>query len=106
MHNNIMAAGLRDRPPVLETRRYAQWQSHFLRYIDTRPNGVALRKCILEERTAVETLLNMSPENKEHCQSEKEAIHLLLTRIGDEIYSTIDACKTNHDMWIAIERLQ
>ncbi|GKE60025.1 hypothetical protein Tco_1510392 [Tanacetum coccineum] len=126
MHNNIMAAGSRDRPPVLATGRYAQWKSHFLRYIDTRPNGVALRKCILEgpyklttviipvvpvkndsskvpERTAVETLLNMSPENKEHCQSEKEAIHLLLTGIRDEIYSTVDACKTYHDMWIAIE---
>ncbi|GKF71209.1 hypothetical protein Tco_0207323 [Tanacetum coccineum] len=114
MHNNIMAAGSRDHPPMLAPGRYAQWQSRFLRYIDTRPNGDALRKCILEgpyqlttvtipavhatddspavpERTTVETLLNMSPENKEHYQSEKEAIHLLLTGIGDEIYSTIDA---------------
>ncbi|GJU93189.1 hypothetical protein Tco_1317945 [Tanacetum coccineum] len=48
----------------------------------------------------------MSSENKENYQSEKEAIHLLLTGIGDEIYSTVDACKTAHDMWIAIERLQ
>ncbi|GJY61653.1 hypothetical protein Tco_0462310, partial [Tanacetum coccineum] len=94
-----------------------------------RPNGDALRKCILEgpytpstitipvvpatddspevpERTAVETILNMSPENKEHYQSEKEAIHLLLTEIGDEIYSTVFACKTAHDMWIATERIQ
>ncbi|GJR56153.1 hypothetical protein Tco_1406674 [Tanacetum coccineum] len=36
----------------------------------------------------------------------KEAIHLLLTRIRDEIYSTVDACKTAHEMWIAVERLQ
>ncbi|GJR68096.1 hypothetical protein Tco_0014161 [Tanacetum coccineum] len=129
MHNNIMAAGSRDRPPMLATGRYAQWQSRFLRYIDTRPNGDALRKCILEgpyqpttvtipavpatenspavpERTAVETILTMSPENKAHYESEKEAIHLLLTGIGDEIYSTVDACKTAHEMWIAIERLQ
>ncbi|GJU30555.1 hypothetical protein Tco_1174144 [Tanacetum coccineum] len=48
----------------------------------------------------------MSPENKAHCESEKEAIHLLLTGIRDEIYSTIDACKTTHEIWIAIERLQ
>nr|GEV13585.1 hypothetical protein [Tanacetum cinerariifolium] len=48
MHNNIMAAGSRDRPPMLATGRYAQWKSRFLRYIDTRPNGDALRKCILE----------------------------------------------------------
>ncbi|GJZ74283.1 ribonuclease H-like domain-containing protein [Tanacetum coccineum] len=48
----------------------------------------------------------MSPENKEHYQSEKEAIHLLLTGIRDEIYSTVDGCMIAHDMQIAIERLQ
>nr|GEW58715.1 hypothetical protein [Tanacetum cinerariifolium] len=58
------------------------------------------------EQTIVETLLNMSLENKAHYESEKEAIHLLLTGIRDEIYLIIDACKTAHDMWIAIEQLQ
>nr|GEU30896.1 hypothetical protein [Tanacetum cinerariifolium] len=47
MHNNIMAAGSRDRPSMLATRQYPQWRSRFLRYIDTRTNGEALRKCIL-----------------------------------------------------------
>ncbi|GJU16066.1 hypothetical protein Tco_1144032 [Tanacetum coccineum] len=129
MHNNIMAAGSRDRLPMLATGRYAQWRSRFLRYIDTRLNGDALRKCILEgpytlttvvipavpatdnslevpEQTTVETVLNMSPANKTHFESEKEAIHLILTGIEDEIYSTVDACKIAHEMWIAIERLQ
>ncbi|GJS15243.1 retrovirus-related pol polyprotein from transposon TNT 1-94 [Tanacetum coccineum] len=72
MHNNIMAASLRDLPPMIAMGRYAQWRSRFLRYINTRPNGDALRKCILE----------------------------------DEIYSTVDACKTAHEIWEAIERLQ
>ncbi|GKA03315.1 retrotransposon protein, putative, ty1-copia subclass [Tanacetum coccineum] len=95
----------------------------------SRPNGDALRKCILEgpytpttvvvlavpatenspavpEQTTVETVLNMSPANKAHFESEKEAIHLILTGIRDEIYSTVDACKTAHEMWEAIERLQ
>nr|GFA74182.1 hypothetical protein [Tanacetum cinerariifolium] len=48
MHNNIMVAGSKDHPPMLATGIYAQWRSRFLRYIDTRPNGDALRKCILE----------------------------------------------------------
>ncbi|GJW98194.1 hypothetical protein Tco_0180002 [Tanacetum coccineum] len=126
MHNNIMAAGSRDRPPILATGRYAQWQSRFMRYIDTRPNGDALRKCLLQgpyvpttviipavaatdnspatlAREAVETVENMSPDNKAHF---KETIFLLLTGIGDKIYSTIDACKTANEMWIAIKRLQ
>nr|GEW06257.1 retrovirus-related Pol polyprotein from transposon TNT 1-94 [Tanacetum cinerariifolium] len=69
MHNNIMVAGSRDHPPMLATGRYAQWQSRFLRYIDTGPS-------------AVKTLLTMYPENKAHYESKKEAIHLLLTGIG------------------------
>nr|GFC63403.1 hypothetical protein [Tanacetum cinerariifolium] len=50
--------------------------------------------------------MNMSPKNKAHFQAEKEAIHLILTGIGDEIYSTVDACQTAQEMWKAIERLQ
>nr|GEV17995.1 putative reverse transcriptase domain-containing protein [Tanacetum cinerariifolium] len=95
------ASWLRDRPPMLATRRYAKWRSRFLRYIYTRLNGDALRKCILE----VETILNMSPKNKDHFELEKETIHLILTGIGNEIYSTVDACKTAHEIWEAIERL-
>ncbi|GJT47627.1 hypothetical protein Tco_0973784 [Tanacetum coccineum] len=129
MHNNIMAAGSKDRPPMLGPGRYSQWRSRFLRYIDTKPNGKGLRKSILsgpyvpstvlvqavaategnpaiQQHTTIETVLNMTPENKEHFLSEKEAIFLLLTGIGDDIYSTVDACKTANEMWIAIERLQ
>ncbi|GKF82127.1 hypothetical protein Tco_0243783, partial [Tanacetum coccineum] len=48
MHNNIMAAGSKDRPPMLRPGRYSQWRSRFLRYIDTKGNGEYLRKCIFE----------------------------------------------------------
>ncbi|GJY06348.1 hypothetical protein Tco_0373402 [Tanacetum coccineum] len=30
MHNNIMAAGSKDRPPMLGPGRYSQWRSRFL----------------------------------------------------------------------------
>ncbi|GJY97669.1 hypothetical protein Tco_0514579 [Tanacetum coccineum] len=129
MYNNIMAAGSKDQPPMLGPGRYSQWRSRFLWYIDTKLNGGGLKKSILSgpyvpttvqvqavkaaegrpavpQHTSVETILNMTPENKEHFQSEKEAIFLLLTGIGDEIYSTVDACNTTNEMWIAIERLQ
>nr|GEZ50584.1 integrase, catalytic region, zinc finger, CCHC-type, peptidase aspartic, catalytic [Tanacetum cinerariifolium] len=116
-----MAAGSMDRPPMLAPRRYPQWRS--------RPNGEALRKCILSgpykptivlvqevdatddssaipKHTTVKTPMNMSPANKSHFETKKEAIHLILTRIGDEIYSTVDACQTAQEIWEAIERLQ
>nr|GEW34581.1 hypothetical protein [Tanacetum cinerariifolium] len=124
-----MATGSRDRPPMLAPGRYPQWRSRFLRYVDTRPNGEAFRKCILSgpykpttvlvhaveatddspavpKHTTVETSTNMSPENKAHFLAEKEAIHLILTGIEDDIYSTVDACQTAQEMWEAIERSQ
>ncbi|GJV98663.1 hypothetical protein Tco_1553915 [Tanacetum coccineum] len=61
-------------------------------------------------KTSVETVLNMTPENKAHYESEKEAIHLILTGIGDEIYSTVDACQTatrnvgSHEGYIKIAK--
>nr|GEX29076.1 hypothetical protein [Tanacetum cinerariifolium] len=69
MHNNIMVAGSRDR-------------QH-----DDILNGVH-----------VETPINMSPENKAHFKAEKEAIHLILSGIRDEIYSTIDAWQTAQEI--------
>nr|GEV30002.1 retrovirus-related Pol polyprotein from transposon TNT 1-94 [Tanacetum cinerariifolium] len=48
--------------------------------------------------------MNMSSENKAHFLAEKEEIHLILTGIGDEIYSTVDACQIAQEMWEAIER--
>ncbi|GJV13345.1 hypothetical protein Tco_1354886 [Tanacetum coccineum] len=118
MHNNIMAAGSRDRPLMLATGRYAQWRSRFLRYIDTKTNGDALSKCILEgpyipctvviqavpatenspavpKHTTVEIILNMSPANKAHFESEKEAIHMLLTDLGDENILHFDKWQVN-----------
>ncbi|GJW00394.1 retrovirus-related pol polyprotein from transposon TNT 1-94 [Tanacetum coccineum] len=70
MHNNIMVAG---QPATDECLEFTK-------------------------RTAVETFSNISPENKAHYDAEKEAIHLLLTGIWDEIYSTVYACKTTHDI--------
>nr|GEW46844.1 hypothetical protein [Tanacetum cinerariifolium] len=58
----------------------------------------------IPEHTTVETPMNMSPDNKAHFLAEKEAIHLILTGIGDEICSTVDACQTAQEMWEAIER--
>ncbi|GJX19370.1 hypothetical protein Tco_0222047, partial [Tanacetum coccineum] len=92
MHNNIMAAGSKDRPPMLGPGRYSQWRS--------------LNSPEVPQHDEAETIHNMSAENKLYFQAEKEAIFLLLTGIGDEIYSTVDACNTANKMWIDIDRLQ
>ncbi|GKE03863.1 integrase, catalytic region, zinc finger, CCHC-type containing protein [Tanacetum coccineum] len=88
MHNNIMTASLKDHPPMLAPGRYAQWQSCFLRYIDTRPNGDALRKCILEGPYQLTT------------------VTIPAVPATDDTPMVPERTATAHDMWIAIERLQ
>ncbi|GJT22705.1 hypothetical protein Tco_0892642 [Tanacetum coccineum] len=101
---------------LLEARPSKQALDPMAVELENPPNGNALRKCILKgpytstivttpavtaienspavpEQTTVETVMNMTPENRAHFESEKEAIHLILTGIGDEIYSTVDACQ-------------
>nr|GEU88529.1 hypothetical protein [Tanacetum cinerariifolium] len=97
--------GSRDLPPMLATGRYAQWRSRFLQYIDTRPNGDVLKKCILNSpyTPTIDVVPTVAATDD---SSAKEAIHLILSGIRDEIYSTVDACKTAQEMWEAIERLQ
>nr|GEU86298.1 hypothetical protein [Tanacetum cinerariifolium] len=98
-----MAAGSRDRPLMLAPGRYPQWRSRFLRYyaVEATENSPAVA-----EHTTLKTPANISPENKAHFLAEKEAIHLIMTGIGDDIYSTVDACQTAQEMCEAIERLQ
>nr|GEX09522.1 hypothetical protein [Tanacetum cinerariifolium] len=38
LHNAIMKAGGKDRPPMLAPGNYVQWKSRIKRYIDTKPN--------------------------------------------------------------------
>ncbi|GJX03827.1 retrovirus-related pol polyprotein from transposon TNT 1-94 [Tanacetum coccineum] len=76
MHNNIISSWFKRCPQCL-TRRYSQWRSRFLRYIDTKPNGEGLRKSILSGPYVPSTVL----------------------------VQAVAATEAN-EMWIAIERLQ
>ncbi|GJZ78933.1 hypothetical protein Tco_0643770 [Tanacetum coccineum] len=126
MHNNIMATGSKDIPPLLAPWRY-QWHSCFLRYVDTKSNKNKLKQCIFhgpyvmtevtilakpatttEQVVAAhnvpETYENTTLEKRVYIDAEAEAINMILSRIGDDIYSIVDACTTVKEMWIAIER--
>ncbi|GJR40640.1 hypothetical protein Tco_1216324, partial [Tanacetum coccineum] len=112
----------------VETVRYAQWQSRFMRYIDTRPNCKELKQCIYDgpyvmtkilvpgkpttateeavpAHTITKTYKNTTPKKHAYFDAEAEAIQFILTGIGDDIYSTINACTTTKEIWTAIERL-
>ncbi|GJT79430.1 hypothetical protein Tco_1053772 [Tanacetum coccineum] len=96
MHNDIMAAGSKERPPMLASGSYVQWQSRFLRYVDLKPNKKLLRKCIFEgpyELTEITT-----PAAPTYGDNP--------ARDSNDICSTVDSWPNAKGMWIAIERLQ
>nr|GEU46154.1 hypothetical protein [Tanacetum cinerariifolium] len=108
MHNDIMAVGSKDSPPMLATGRYAQWQLHFLRYVDTKSNKNGLKQCIFNglyimtkvivptkpatttEPTVAaynvpETYENTTSKKHVYIDAEAEAIHMILSEIGNNI---------------------
>nr|GFA38109.1 hypothetical protein [Tanacetum cinerariifolium] len=74
----LSTAGFRDRPPMLAPGRYPQWRSR-------TAVGATDDSPAVPEHTTIETPTNMSPEIKAHFLTEKEAIHLILTGIGNNI---------------------
>ncbi|GKF00008.1 hypothetical protein Tco_0023358 [Tanacetum coccineum] len=127
LHNAIMEAGSKDRPPMLAPGNYVQWKSRIKRYIDTKPNSELIHHCLQNppytyqwaEKTVpvtegsskttteryMENYKNVSQDIRDQLNAEAEAVQIILTGIDNDIYSTVDACPNACEMWKAIERL-
>nr|GEU89531.1 hypothetical protein [Tanacetum cinerariifolium] len=128
LHNAIMEAGGKDRPPMLAPSNYVNWKSRIKRYIDTKPNHELIHYClknppykfmwadkevpiskgssVTTTKMYMETYKNVSQDIRGQLNAEAEAVQIILTGINNDIYSTIDACPNACEMWKAIERLK
>nr|GEU80749.1 hypothetical protein [Tanacetum cinerariifolium] len=126
LHNAIMEAGGKDRPPMVAPGNYVQWKSRIKRYIDTKHNHELIHYCLKNppyeytwkdkdvpvtegssETTTkryMENYKNVSQDIRDQLNAKAEAVQIILTRIDNDIYSTIDACTNACEMWNAIER--
>ncbi|GJY25521.1 retrovirus-related pol polyprotein from transposon TNT 1-94 [Tanacetum coccineum] len=126
LHNAIMEAGGKDRPPMLAPGNYVQWKSRIKRYIDTKPNNELIHYCLQNppykfkwtEKTVtvaegsfeittegyMENYKTVSQDIRYQLNAAAEAIQIILTGIDNDIYSTVDACPNAYEMWKAIER--
>nr|GEW37103.1 hypothetical protein [Tanacetum cinerariifolium] len=59
LHNAIMEAGSKGRPPMLTPGNYIQWKSRIKRYIDTKPNRELIHYCL--ENPSYELAWNNKP---------------------------------------------
>nr|GEV30035.1 retrovirus-related Pol polyprotein from transposon TNT 1-94 [Tanacetum cinerariifolium] len=128
LHNAIMEAGGKDRPPMLAPGNYVQWKSRIKRYIDTKPNHELIHHCLKNppykftwadkvvlvsegspETTTkryMETYKNTSQDIHDQLNAKAKAVQIILTGIDNDIYSIVDACPNVCEMWKAIERLK
>nr|GEZ54067.1 hypothetical protein [Tanacetum cinerariifolium] len=118
LHNAIMDAGSKDRPPMLAPCNYIQWKSIIKRYIDTKPNHELIHYCL--ENPPYELGWKTKPildsdgnpttsterEIRDQLNAEAEAVQIILTGIDNDIYSTVDACPNSCEMWKTIESLK
>ncbi|GKB83282.1 hypothetical protein Tco_0950177 [Tanacetum coccineum] len=54
----------------------------------------------------IEAYHNVSKEIRDQLDAKAEIVQIILTRIDNDIYSTVDACPNACEMWKAIERLK
>nr|GEX18869.1 hypothetical protein [Tanacetum cinerariifolium] len=128
LHNAIMEAGGKDRPPMLAPGNYVQWKSIIKRYIDTKPNHELIHYClknppykftwvdkevlisegssITTTKTYMETYKNVSQDIRDQLNAKAEAVQIIVAGIDNDIYSIVDACLNACEMWKAIERLK
>nr|GEY95248.1 hypothetical protein [Tanacetum cinerariifolium] len=128
LHNGIMEAGSKDRPPMLAPGNYVQWKSIIKRYIDTKPNQELIRYCLTNPpyelgwkgkfvldseghpttttERVFETYKNVTQDIRDQLNAKADAVQIILTGIDNDIYSTVDACPNACEMWKAIERLK
>nr|GEY44032.1 Gag-Pol polyprotein [Tanacetum cinerariifolium] len=92
LHNAIMEAGGNDRPPMLAPGRHEVLISE--------------GSLVTRSKTYMETYKNVSQDIHDQLNAEAEAVQIILTRIDNDIYSTVDACANACEMWKAIERLK
>nr|GEZ32936.1 hypothetical protein [Tanacetum cinerariifolium] len=82
LHNAIMEAGSKDRPPMLASGNYVQQKSRIKRYINTKPNHELIHYCL------------------------KNPLYKLTWAYKEVPISEVDACLNTCEMWKAIERLK
>nr|GEX14099.1 Gag-Pol polyprotein [Tanacetum cinerariifolium] len=113
LHNAIMEACSKDRPPMLAPGNYVQWKSRIKRYIDTKPNHELICYCLknppyelgwIDKEIPIfegspitrterfqETYKNVSQDIRDQLNVEAEAVQIILIGIDNDIYSTVDA---------------
>nr|GEZ56985.1 hypothetical protein [Tanacetum cinerariifolium] len=94
MYNNIMAAGLRDRPPMLAMGRYAQWRSrkNAKDECDVLANLIENLKLDVDENKKIQKQLRKANTSLAHEFEQCKSILVETSKTLEESNSVQDSC--------------
>ncbi|GJR90714.1 putative reverse transcriptase domain-containing protein [Tanacetum coccineum] len=116
---SLADAGSENRPPMLERGSYIPWASRFKRFLNRkRENRKWLLKA-LEDGPYVfrnitptgstiprlQEVEDLQGDDLLYYDAEMELMNMILLSIPNEIYNSVDSCKTAKEMWVRVERL-
>ncbi|GJX72057.1 retrovirus-related pol polyprotein from transposon TNT 1-94 [Tanacetum coccineum] len=116
---SLAEAGSETRPPMLERGSYIPWASRFKRFLNRkRENRKWLLKALKDGPYVFRNITptgSMLPRLQEvedlqgddllYYDAEMELTNMILLSIPNEIYNSVDSCKTAKEMWDRVERL-
>ncbi|GJZ77106.1 retrovirus-related pol polyprotein from transposon TNT 1-94 [Tanacetum coccineum] len=89
---DIYAAGLENRPLILNKDNYIPWSSRLLRYAKRKSNAKFLTD---DELTAQEA---------KQVQADDQAIHIILIGLPEDIYDVVDGCNSANEIWLRVQK--
>ncbi|GJX50999.1 hypothetical protein Tco_0277844 [Tanacetum coccineum] len=101
LHNAIMEAGGKDRPPMLAPGNYNP--PYKFKWTE---KTVLVAEGSLKTTTEgyMENYKNVSQDIRNQLDVKAKVVQIILTRIDNDIYSTVDACPNACEMWKSIKR--
>ncbi|GKD13576.1 hypothetical protein Tco_1197983, partial [Tanacetum coccineum] len=91
---SLADAGSETRPPMLERGSYIPWASRFKRFLNRkRENRKWLLKALEDGPYVFRTITPI----------EMELTNIILLSISNEIYNSVDSCKTAKEMWDRVD---
>ncbi|GKB78425.1 hypothetical protein Tco_0945320 [Tanacetum coccineum] len=116
---SLAEAGSETRPPMLERGSYIPWASRFKRFLNRKRENQKWLLKALEDGPYVfrnitptgsalprlQDVEDLQGDDLLYYDAEMELTNMILLSIPNEIYNSVDSCKTAKEMWDRVERL-
>nr|GEW83276.1 retrovirus-related Pol polyprotein from transposon TNT 1-94 [Tanacetum cinerariifolium] len=123
---DIYAAGLENRPHMLNKENHVPRSSRLLRYAKSRPNGKLIHNSIINspyvrrmipepsdpnhevpvnETFHVQTDDELTEKELKQIEADDQAIQTILLGLPKDIYAVVDSCETAQEIWLRVPQM-